>query len=97
MTFTGCVGGIFVSFMNDRIAGRMKTCIVILYTLASIGFILFGLEVLGIWGAMPDEADRKWWLRLTVVVGGVFLNSPLPLFYEMAVEETYPRISVGAP
>ena len=43
----GCAAGIIVSAMNDRFAGKLKTCIILLYSLATLGFVVFGMQVLG--------------------------------------------------
>jgi len=61
--------------------------------LASVFYAGFGLLVLKIWVPAPDILVPL--LYATAIVGGFFLYCPLPLFFELVVEETYPRISAA--
>lgn len=40
--------------------------------------------------AAPTAAPKKWVLYLSCILGGFVLNGTIPLFYETAVESTYP-------
>jgi hypothetical protein len=94
MTLLGCFGGVVVGAVNDRFAGQLKTWIILSWAIASVGFVLFGLRVLEYWRLDSEAADRASIYALAIV-GGFFINAPIPLFYELAVEETYPEIEPG--
>eukprot|EP00041_Stephanoeca_diplocostata_P011199 m.182154 g.182154 ORF g.182154 m.182154 type:complete len:498 (-) comp18456_c0_seq1:135-1628(-) len=91
MTMLGCVSGMVVAAINDRYPGRMKSMILLLSTLATACFLLFGLQALHYWEV--PQALRRPVLFATSIGGGCFLNANLPLFFELAVEETYPEIT----
>ena len=51
---------------------------------ASLGFLVLGLLLLKIW--VPESLQaKKNAIFASALWGGLFLNAPIPLFYEMAV------------
>ena len=109
MTLSGSLGGIVVGALTDRFRGNMKGAILALYFVATLGFGAFaviatasptvdagssssaaGDELLGTVAPSPPI-----WLYASGVVGGLFLNSTIPLFFELAMETIYPTISEG--
>lgn len=82
MTLLGCFGGVAVGAMSDKFAGRGKQWIVGSFLLSSIGFAVLGVLLLGFWTPEPVDT-RKRWIFASALWGGLFLNAPIPLFYEM--------------
>jgi MFS family permease len=86
MTLSGCLAAIASAARNDKHPGRLKKWIVISNMIASVCFALFGVRALGLW--VPES---KLLSNIMVfgcsVAGGLFLNLPMPLFYELGVEQ----------
>ena len=82
-----------VGALNDYFTGSLKTFILISYALASIFFAGFGLLILEYW--IPPNGTLVSLLYTTAIGGGFFLYCPIPLFYEMVVEETYPHVAAA--
>eukprot|EP00037_Helgoeca_nana_P021948 m.222735 g.222735 ORF g.222735 m.222735 type:complete len:501 (-) comp25833_c3_seq3:94-1596(-) len=89
-TLSGCIGGIAIGALSDRFIGSLKTFVLVSYSLASVFFAAFGLLVLEYWVPSPDTVIPL--IYATAIGGGFFLYCPIPLFYEMVVEETFPQI-----
>eukprot|EP00035_Acanthoeca_spectabilis_P038277 m.51658 g.51658 ORF g.51658 m.51658 type:complete len:504 (-) comp9067_c0_seq2:1873-3384(-) len=89
-TLSGCIGGIIIGAVNDRFTGSLKTFVLVSYSLSSIFFAALGLLVLKFW--IPPPGTLVPLIYTSAIAGGFFLYCPIPLFYEMVVEETYPRI-----
>jgi FLVCR family MFS transporter len=80
----GCVAGVLNGALADRFAGRMKRMIVALYAGAAACFAWFALLCSG---AVPFSL---WAAYLSCILGGFCINGTIPLFYELAVETTFP-------
>lgn len=88
----GSVSGITLSLMADRL-GALKLLIVLLFFVATAAFSVFSLVCVKI---IPNSMALFY---LTSVVGGLCLNGSIPLFFELAVESSYPvaeGINTGA-
>jgi hypothetical protein len=79
-----------IGALSDRFIGSLKTFVLVSYSLASVFFAAFGLLVLEYWVPSPDTVIPL--IYATAIGGGFFLYCPIPLFYEMVVEETFPQI-----
>lgn len=68
----------------DHFTRHMKSIIIGLMIGASVSLILFTL--------ICDNVLPKWnvLLYITSILGGFFVNGSIPLFFELAVESTYP-------
>lgn len=80
----GSVSGISLSIFADHFARYMKLIVVALLVGATASLTIFTLICAGI---LPYS---KAVLYLTSVLGGFFVNGTIPLFFELAVESTYP-------
>ena len=86
MTLAGCAAGIG----GGWVAGlpfarrRKKRFVLWIYIGASISLTLFSLACIDI---IPRE---KSILYVTAIAAGICLNAPVPMFFELCVEETYP-------
>jgi len=91
MTAAGCVGGIGTGLLSDKLAGRsLKSMIITCLVLAAVGFAWMSLTLLEY---IPGS---KLSVYCAGVVSGLFVNAPIPLFFELAVETAYPVIPEGA-
>lgn len=81
----GGVGGVGIGMYADRFSqGRMRILVIIACTIGAICFVVFALSCASI---LPVSIPI---LYASSIVGGFFINSCIPLFYEMAVEQAYP-------
>ena len=80
----GCICGVGCGFLADSCVSMYKTLIVCLYTFASAFLIALALMVCGVIPASPVG------IGLLVILCGGALNASVPIFYEAAVEATYP-------
>ncbi|XP_066922547.1 solute carrier family 49 member 4-like [Clytia hemisphaerica] len=88
----GSISGISLSLMADKL-GALKLLIILLFVVATGGFAVFSLICVNI---VPTSMALFY---LTSVVGGLCLNGSIPLFFELAVESSYPvaeGINTGA-
>jgi len=88
----GSVSGITLSLLADRL-GALKLLLIMLFIVATAGFSVFSLICMRI---IPQSASLFY---LTSVIGGLCLNGSIPLFFELAVESSYPvaeGINTGA-
>jgi hypothetical protein len=95
MSLLGCVAGVGVGAMNDRFAGQTKRWITVSFVLASMGFGVLGVLLLGYWSP-ASHTFRKRIIFASALWGGTFLNAPIPLFYEM-VRCSFCRQGIAAP
>jgi len=78
--------------MADKL-GALKLLIILLFVVAAAGFAVFALLCIEI---IPTSLVLFY---LTSVIGGLCLNGSIPLFFELAVESSYPvaeGINTGA-
>lgn len=80
----GSVSGISLSIFADHFARYMKLIVIALLSGATASLTIFTLICAGI---LPYS---KALLYLTSILGGFFVNGSIPLFFELAVESTYP-------
>lgn len=78
-TLAGCVGGISASLGSDYLGGKMKLILVSLSAGSTVCYLMFQIAIMH-----PEW--HKAVLYATCIVGGLFLNGTIPLFYEAAVE-----------
>ena len=82
-----------ISFrLADRL-GALKLLLIMLFIVATAGFSVFSLICVNI---IPKSMSLFY---ITSVVGGLCLNGSIPLFFELAVESSYPvaeGINTGA-
>eukprot|EP00039_Didymoeca_costata_P005119 m.78681 g.78681 ORF g.78681 m.78681 type:complete len:358 (-) comp12682_c0_seq6:69-1142(-) len=88
MTMLGSVSAIGVGALNDRFKGRIKSFVLVFMALSSVGFALFGLRMVGAY-KIKEKAFDEAVIFGSAMVGGFFMNAALPLYYELAVEETF--------
>ncbi len=92
MSLFGCIGAVFLGRVNDRRPGQIKKWILLNLLVASICFIVFGAQVLGFLSP-GGPMVRKITLFASGILGGFCINAPIPLFFELAVEQTFPLMS----
>lgn len=80
----GSVSGISLSILADHFTRYMKLIVIALLTGATASLTVFTLICAG---TLPYS---KAVLYLTSIFGGFFVNGTIPLFFELAVESTYP-------
>jgi len=84
-TLSGSIGGIALGYFADRVR-NMKALISILFALAAVSFGYFAVACLSNSPVPNSEAV----LIIAASLGGFFINSAIPLFYEMSVEVSHP-------
>jgi FLVCR family MFS transporter len=82
-TLAGVVGGVILGALVDRLR-RMKLFMLVLFGAAAVFFFWFALACEGY---LPDS---ELMLITLATMGGLFLTSTTPLFYELSVEVTHP-------
>ncbi|XP_078347324.1 solute carrier family 49 member 4 homolog [Oculina patagonica] len=80
----GSVSGISLSIFADHFTRYMKLIVIALLTGATASLTIFTLMCAGI------ISYSKIVLFITSILGGLFVNGTIPLFFELAVESTYP-------
>eukprot|EP01065_Artemidia_motanka_P043945 TRINITY_DN6180_c0_g1_i1.p1 TRINITY_DN6180_c0_g1~~TRINITY_DN6180_c0_g1_i1.p1 ORF type:complete len:506 (+),score=85.75 TRINITY_DN6180_c0_g1_i1:56-1519(+) len=91
-SWSGCVGGIGISMVADRVqqraqgraTGLLKNLCIGLMSLGAASFLAFASMCAGL---IPSP---KWALYLLCCTCGFSVNGTIPLFYELAVETAYP-------
>jgi len=80
----GVVAGVVVGRIADWLGGHLKAMILCMYGGAALAFLWFTLMCSKIvYSSVPL-------LYVTVILGGFCINGTIPLFYELAVETTFP-------
>jgi len=90
-TLAGIVGGIAIGFAGDTIfKGKFKLLLFILL-IASVALLtLFTLSFPSFLSPHALIPNSNVSILISVTLGGLFLGSTNPIFYELAVEMTYP-------
>ncbi|XP_063790118.1 solute carrier family 49 member 4 isoform X1 [Pseudophryne corroboree] len=83
----GCFGGIAVGRFADSIRGILKPILVLLFAGAALAATWFTLTFLSNITHLPLTTAT---LYSSCILAGVFLNSAVPIFFEMFVETVYP-------
>ena len=79
MTLVGCMAGALAGMTADRFRGHLKGGILAFYASAAIGFLLLLLIFID---AVPASRSTLYAIALT---GGLGINAPVPLFFELAL------------
>ena len=82
-TVAGCISGIVIARIADT-KGHAKAWMLLLTLGAAVSFTWFALVCINV---LPRA---RWSYYLSSLVGGAFLSGATPIFYEAAVEATYP-------
>ncbi|XP_064597135.1 solute carrier family 49 member 4 homolog [Liolophura sinensis] len=83
-TVAGTIGAMVVARFADTFAKHMKVYLLVLYALSSGAFIWIALMFIQV---APFQTE---YLYIAVVLGGLCLNSAVPLLYELSCEITFP-------
>ena len=86
-TLAGAVGGVGVGVVAASLARRAKRILLALCVLSGGMYLWFALKCVT---TNADESGLTVQLYAACVLGGLFLNGTIPLFYETAVETTFP-------
>jgi len=86
-TAAGCVGAVFVGFVLDRFAGRLKLVTELCLITATTCFGVFGLNAAGYLDV--EQKTRVMIAYITSITGGAALNISVPLFFELIMESIY--------
>ncbi|XP_078326632.1 solute carrier family 49 member 4 homolog [Crassostrea virginica] len=88
MSFSGSVGGVifgvFLSRLSDVLQRKMKTIMIVIFSMASIFFLLFILVLMKV---LPNE---RWLLYSTYVSACVLTSGAQPLYFEITCENLFP-------
>jgi len=82
-TLAGCAGGVLIGAFSDRVK-EMKLFLLVLFGLSTFFFTYFSL------GCIQVVPNSQITMIVVASLGGFFLNTSLPLFYELSVEVSYP-------
>ena len=80
----GCIASLCVARFADIFAKHMKLFLIVLYVLGGASFVWFTLLCNNVLEFSTDQ------LYVSCILGGLFLNACLPLFYELCCETSYP-------
>jgi FLVCR family MFS transporter len=80
----GCAGGIALSIAADSMGGKMRVMLLTLCALAAGAFLIFALICDK---TIPLSVPLLYGMS---VLGGLFVNGTIPLFYELGVESAFP-------
>jgi hypothetical protein len=87
MTLSGCMGAVLLGMLMDRFTGRLKTGIVILDALSTVGFAFFALATSG-WLNLSHSGLVQL-VYAAGILGGLSLNASIPLYFELALESVF--------
>ena len=79
----GAVSGIALGICGDSLGG-VKRILIFLFIVATSCFTVFSLICMKVIPSTP------WVYYATCILGGLTLNGSIPLFFELAVESSYP-------
>ena len=79
----GSASGISLSIMGDKL-GALKLILILLFIVAIASFSVFSLMCMKI---IPGRLALYY---MTCIFGGLTVNGSIPLFFELAVESSYP-------
>ncbi|EDQ87390.1 uncharacterized protein MONBRDRAFT_27200 [Monosiga brevicollis MX1] len=81
---SGCVSGVIMSRVADRLGGKMKLMLVVMNLLGGGFAIWFSLMCTH---TLPFRLDLAY---ISSIACGCLVNASMPLFFEIAVEVAYP-------
>ncbi|XP_065647705.1 solute carrier family 49 member 4 isoform X5 [Hydra vulgaris] len=88
----GAISGVALSIMADLL-GALKLLVIMMFIVSTASFGVFGLICVEV---IPKSITL---LYFTSIIGGICINGTIPLFFELAVESSYPvaeGINTGA-
>uniref|UniRef100_A0A8C4T0Y9 Solute carrier family 49 member 4 n=1 Tax=Erpetoichthys calabaricus TaxID=27687 RepID=A0A8C4T0Y9_ERPCA len=83
----GCVGGIAMARFADSIRGVLKLILLLMFAGATLASAWFSLTCLSNVTHLPLTTAT---LFTSCILVGIFLNSSVPIFFELFVETVYP-------
>ncbi|XP_024245446.1 solute carrier family 49 member 4 [Oncorhynchus tshawytscha] len=83
----GCVFGVAMARFADSIRGMLKLILVLMMAGASLASTWFTLTCLTRLTHLPSTAAT---LYTSCIVLGIFINSSVPIFFELLIETVYP-------
>ncbi|KAJ0005980.1 hypothetical protein NQD34_015874 [Periophthalmus magnuspinnatus] len=83
----GCVFGIAMAKFADSIRGMLKLILVLMMAGASLASTWFTLTCLSQYTHLPSTAAI---LYTSCILIGIFINSSIPIFFELFIETVYP-------
>lgn len=86
-TLGGCVFGIAMARFADSIRGMLKLILVLMLAGASLASTWFTLTCLSQYTHLPSTAAI---LYTSCILVGIFINSSVPIFFELFIETVYP-------
>lgn len=86
-TVGGCVFGVAVARFADSIRGMLKLILVLMLAGASLASTWFTLTCLSRVTHLPSTAAI---LYTSCILLGIFMNSSVPIFFELFIETVYP-------
>nr|XP_046260454.1 solute carrier family 49 member 4 [Scatophagus argus] len=86
-TIGGCVFGIAMARFADSIRGMLKLILVLMLAGASLSSTWFTLTCLSRFTHLPSTAAI---LYTSCILVGIFINSSVPIFFEIFIETVYP-------
>lgn len=86
-TIGGCVFGIATARFADSIRGMLKLILVLMLAGASLASTWFTLTCLNQYTHLPSTAAI---LYTSCILIGIFINSSVPIFFELFIETVYP-------
>lgn len=92
MTLAGCTGGVAVGRIADAFHRRLKRAIVVCYALSGLSFLWFAFACTS---APHGDLSTRTTLYVSGILGGLFVNCAIPLGFELAAEEAFPRVAAG--
>ncbi|KAL3055898.1 hypothetical protein OYC64_018575 [Pagothenia borchgrevinki] len=86
-TVGGCVFGVAMARFADSIRGMLKLILVLMLAGASLSSTWFTLTCLSSFTHLPSTAAI---LYTSCILVGIFINSSVPIFFELFIETVYP-------
>ncbi|XP_003962199.1 solute carrier family 49 member 4 [Takifugu rubripes] len=86
-TIGGCVFGVAMARFADSIQGMLKLILVLMLAGASLSATWFTLTCLSRVTHLPSTAAI---LYTSCILVGIFINSSVPIFFELVIETVYP-------
>uniref|UniRef100_A0A8C2XQW6 Solute carrier family 49 member 4 n=2 Tax=Cyclopterus lumpus TaxID=8103 RepID=A0A8C2XQW6_CYCLU len=83
----GCVFGVAMARFADSIRGMLKLILVLMLAGASLSSTWFTLTCLSSFTHLPSTAAI---LYTSCIMLGIFINSSVPIFFELLIETVYP-------
>ncbi|XP_065178296.1 solute carrier family 49 member 4 homolog [Sycon ciliatum] len=93
-TVAGAVGGMLVAGIADRFGGKLRQILIVLFMASTVFFSWFAVTGIDKVSIFESDMLKKVSFYMSSIIGGFFINSTIPLFFEMAVEAAFP-ISEG--